>query len=461
MPKVTRQFKFATSEQQAVFDDMTSPAILVCGAWGSGKTEVALQKVLYIAAMDPGASVLCCGWLRPTAQRLFKLFVDGEGANPAVCPRDWIVGEPNKADMHVKVRSSNGRPVSVQFSGLKPGELDITRIQGTQFSFVLVEEATQIREARLVAELETRSGRVPGAKFYQFMLLCNAEAPGHWLHQRFYERKGGKPGDRLIELPTIPEHLGILPGHYYRRLEALTGMLAARYRDNKWVGFEGLVYPYDPREQLIHHKDDAYYNVDGLLVVRDCDLVTWPCVQSADIGYDHPTVYQWWRVSPDDRWFLQREVYMSGRAMSVHAKTVLDECKRLGVPPYCYHDPSAALAVQEWQNMGITCTPAVNDRIAGQRAVVELFPHAIDAAGTQMSPCRIYFCDDALVEQDIAQAHAGKPMCTVDEFGTYVWATGTREDMCKKDDDGMDAMRYAVASGRPRVPNLGVCEWQS
>jgi hypothetical protein len=329
---------------------------------------------------------------------------------------------------------------------LKPGESDITRIQGTQFSFVVVEEATQIRDAKLLEELETRSGRVPGAKFYQFLLLCNADAPGHWLHQRFYEGKSAKPGDRLVELPTIPEARNILPASYYRRLESLTGMLALRYRDNRWVGFEGLVYPYDPRVQLLRRRGDHYVDGNDMMVVDVVSLQSWPCVQAADIGYDHPTVYHWWRVSPDDRWYLQREIHMSGRAMSVHAQTILAECKRLGVKPICYHDPSAALAVQEWQRVGIECRPAFNDRIAGQRAVVELFPHAIDAAGEQLSPCRVYFCDDALVEADQARKHAGKPVSTVDEFGTYVWISTGREDMCKTNDDGMDTMRYAVTA---------------
>jgi hypothetical protein len=111
------------------------------------------------------------------------------------------------------------------------------------------------------------------------------------------------------------------------------------------------------------------------------------------------------------------------------------------------------LAVQEWQQAGIVCLPAVNDRIAGQRAVLELFPHAVDAAGEVTSPCRLYFCDDAVVEIDQQRRHAGKPTSTVDEFGTYVWASGNREDMCKTNDDGMDAMRYAVASSVNQGPS--------
>ena len=444
---VKRVFRFATRQQQDVFSDKTAPALLACGAWGSGKTEVMLQKFLAVACQDPGCVPLLAGWLRPTAQRLFKLFVEGEGCNPPVCPPDWISGEPNKSDLVVKVRTPAGHVVPFQFSGLKPGESDISRIHGTQYSIVGIEEATQIREAGLLEELETRSGRVPGASIYQFLLLCNANAPGHWLYQRFYEGKGGKPGDRLIELPTLPEAAGILPGNFYRRLESLTGMLALRYRNNKWVGFEGLVYPYDPRRQLLRRTNDHYVDGEGVTICSVQDLQSWSCVQGADIGYDHPTVYQWWRVSPDDRWFLQREVYMSGRAMSVHGRQILAESQRLGVQPDCYHDPSAALAVQEWESMGINCRPAVNDRIAGQRAVLELYPHALDAAGEVMSPCRLFYCEDALVEVDQARKYAGLPTCTPDEEGTYVWASGNREDMCKDKDDGEDAKRYTVMGG--------------
>jgi hypothetical protein len=52
---VTRTFRFATTQQQDVFDDYKSPAVLACGAWGSGKTEVALQKAL--APADSAAAI--------------------------------------------------------------------------------------------------------------------------------------------------------------------------------------------------------------------------------------------------------------------------------------------------------------------------------------------------------------------------------------------------------------------
>ena len=441
--RVTRVFKCASAGQLDAIKDLTSPALLLCGAWGSGKTEIALRKALKVACLDPGNVPLLAGWLRPTAERLFKLFVEGEGRNPPICPTDWIAGEPNKSNLTVRVRVPGGWTVPFQFSGLKPGESDISRIHGTQFSTVTIEEATQIQDAGLLEELETRSGRVPGAKVYQFLLLCNANAPGHWLYQRFYEHKGGKPGDRLIELPMIPERLGILPEITYRRIEALTGLFALRYRDNKWVGFEGLVYPYDPRKQLLRRDGDCYRDADGTLICTVEQLQNMQCVQGADIGYDHPTVYQWWRVSADDRWFLQRELYMSGRAMSVHGRQILEESQRLGVQPLCFHDPSAALAVQEWQAMGIGCIPAENDVDAGIHAVHELYPHALDAAGETMSPCRLYYCEDALIELDQARKYAKKPTCTPDEEGTYIYASGSKDKPVKDKDDGQDAKRYA------------------
>jgi hypothetical protein len=435
-----------------VLKDITSPALLACGVWGSGKTDVALHKILHIGQQDPGMVALGAGWLRATAQRLFKLFVEGEGLVPPVCPPDWIDGEPNKADMTVRVKFPAGHVCQVHFSGLKPGESDISRMPGSQFSFVIVEEATQIRDELAIEELETRAGRVPGAKVYQFLLLCNANAPGHWLYRRFYERKSGKPGDRLIELPTIPESAGILPSGYYRRLESLTGMLRQRYVLNRWVAYEGLVYPYDPRMQLLERRGEDYVDASGAVVCTVKDLSSWRCAQAADAGIDHPWVHQWWRVSPDDKWILQRESYISGRPATWHEAVARQTCEALGVPLDLTHDPAAALAFAEYAGRGWRLTPAVNDRKAGQQAVYELFPHALDAEAEIFSQCRIYFCADALIEIDRARERAKLPTCTAGEFGTYVWATGTKEDMVKTLDDGMDAMRYGIATARYSVP---------
>jgi phage terminase large subunit len=54
---------------------------------------------------------------------------------------------------------------------------------------------------------------------------------------------------------------------------------------------------------------------------------------------------------------------------------------------------------------------------------------------------RVFFMADALVERDEELANAGRPTCTIEEFGVYQWDPVL--DMPKdKDNHGMDTGRY-------------------
>jgi phage terminase large subunit len=73
---------------------------------------------------------------------------------------------------------------------------------------------------------------------------------------------------------------------------------------------------------------------------------------------------------------------------------------------------------------------------------------------------RLFIVRDALVERDPALVEAGLPAGTIEEITGYVWATGpdgkpAKEEPEKKNDHGMDALRYMVAQldigGRPMV----------
>ena len=72
---------------------------------------------------------------------------------------------------------------------------------------------------------------------------------------------------------------------------------------------------------------------------------------------------------------------------------------------------------------------------------------------------RLFVMRDAGIERDETLADARKPMSTYEEIIGYVWDTGagkaTKEQPLKKDDHGMDALRYLVSDldggSKPRV----------
>ena len=71
---------------------------------------------------------------------------------------------------------------------------------------------------------------------------------------------------------------------------------------------------------------------------------------------------------------------------------------------------------------------------------------------------RLFIMRDSLVDIDRSLLEKHRPTCTADEFDSYVWDTSSNrkigEEPLKKNDHGMDALRYLVAhvdqAGRKR-----------
>ncbi len=63
---------------------------------------------------------------------------------------------------------------------------------------------------------------------------------------------------------------------------------------------------------------------------------------------------------------------------------------------------------------------------------------------------RLYIMRGALVERDDTLEMSHRPVCTEQEFDSYVWPKGAdgrslKEAPVKEHDHGLDALRYAVA----------------
>lgn len=58
---------------------------------------------------------------------------------------------------------------------------------------------------------------------------------------------------------------------------------------------------------------------------------------------------------------------------------------------------------------------------------------------------RIYILRDSLSERDPELDEAKRPCSTEDEISGYVWSDKGKDEPVKKDDHGMDAMRYITA----------------
>jgi len=438
------------TDAQREFINDCSDRVLFCGPWGSAKTEAGLRKaIVWLGAL----SGLRVRWLRSYANEArtiaMPLFL-------ARVPPSWVK-DVNRQDGTVTLLPPTGVETQMRFGGLKPSETGQNPWGGTEYGLTIMDEANKFGDLAVLEEMILRSARQPGVACNQVAFLANADAPSHWLHRWFYEGKGPQPDDstlprltyRLIEGGTIPRSAGLLPASYYSMLASLSGVHRQRFVLNQWVAHEGLVYPYDPRVQLLYRTATGYADAGGREIITHETLAQLRYVLSVDFGFDHPFSASWWRVSSGDAWYHQRQVYMTRRTVREHAKQMHEVHQALGLPEppvaVCDHDAEDCATLRE---NSIRTVPAYKDRRRGQQAVYEKFPHAdpTDPAGERLTPCRIYFLADALVELDHSREVAKLPTCTTDELGGYVWATGAREDMVKVNDDGCDEMRYAITA---------------
>jgi hypothetical protein len=162
-----------------------------------------------------------------------------------------------------------------------------------------------------------------------------------------------------------------------------------------------------------------------------------------DFGYRNPFVCQWWAVSPDDIYYMYREIYYTHRLVSEHAKEIARWSEGEDIEDtWADHDAEdrATLEVN-----GIYTRPAIKDVSPGIQETYSRL--AVDEDGK----AGIYFFKNALVEVDPLLEAEERPFCTIDEIQGYSWRKAgpgrpPKEEPNKEDDHGMDALRYFVYS---------------
>lgn len=431
--RAERHFTWKNEPQREVMGD-DSPNLLFHGPWGSGKTHIGALKAYAVGSAWPNNKIALVRKKRVDLEAtLWKKFVD------EVLPQSVVVAS-NDSKLYRKIRNGT------EFFGFGLDSTgQVNKLASLEFGMIVVEEAKEITEDDFDEKL-IRCLRWLGVPFHQILLMTNPDSPNHWLYRRFFMEDNDDYNQ--IQAEILPD----LPASYYKRLDQLRGIFLLRYRDGKWVAFEGLVYPFDPTKHLL--TKEAFKARTGFDEIPE----DWKRVLVVDFGFDHPFVCQWWAISPDDIWYLYRQMYHTNRIVSVHAKEILKYSTEDGIlkpRAICDHDAEGAATLR---SEGILTVRAKKSRLAGQQEVYKKFEND-----------QIFFLYDSLVEMDQRLFMQRKPYKTEDEFPTYTWANRkTKEDMIKADDHGMDAMRYAiytllksilkvvVSSSRKTMEQLGI-----
>jgi len=400
--------------------------VVIEGPAGTGKTRGVLEKIHLLAEKYPESRHLL---LRKTRESLTdSVLVTFENE---VLPAGHSSMSGAARNNRHSYQYANGSEVVV-------GGLDkSSRVMSSQYDTVSVFEATEISEGDWEqVTTRARNGVMP---YQQCICDCNPDAPTHWINKRADAGKMKRLPSRHTENPRLWNGTGwTAQGKaYMARLAMLTSVRRARLLEGKWAAAEGQVY---------ETWDDTRHLIDRMPVPAD-----WRRIRVIDFGYTNPFVCQWWAIDGDGRMYLYRELYQTRALVSDMAKRIIELSQGEQIEATIADHDAEDRATLERE--GIYSLPAAKAVAPGIEAVQARLRVAGDGKP------RLFVLRDSLVERDQRLAESKKPVCTSQEFASYVWVKSAdgrpvKEQPVKIDDHGMDAMRYGVAfvDGLERVP---------
>lgn len=277
--------------------------------------------------------------------------------------------------------------------------------------------------------LTTRAtGRAGNAPISFVLGDCNPAGSNHWILNKSsikllksFHRDNPSLFDDNGEITAQGEKtLGILRN--------LSGVRFDRLYGGKWVNAEGAIYS---------DYDTSIHLIDRFEIPQD-----WIRIRVIDFGFTNPFVCQWYAIDNDGRLFRYREIYRTQLLVEDAAVEIIRLSEGENIyATICDWDAEDRATLHR---RGIETIAAFKGVKLGIQAVQSRLRLAGDGKP------RLFLLKDSLVTVDKELLNAHKPTCTEDEIESYVWAKSTngeinKEEPVKKDDHGLDALRYAVA----------------
>lgn len=403
--------------------DCRDPAVVIDGPVYTGKTMSVLYKGVVFADRYPRCRVLLARLTRKSLTESVLVTLE-EKILPT---QTGIVYHGGDRERRTYYEFPNGSVIVC--GGMDPGGGVNNRasIMSTEWDMILLFESTEFTEDQ-IQKLRTRlrNGKAP---YQQIVMDCNPGPPTHHLIQAanagHYTRCVSRHRDNPRVWDEDKQDWTDEGRRYMLVLDNLTGHRRARLRDGLWAAAEGGVYP---------EWDAAMHLIDPFPIPQD-----WKRYRSIDFGYTNPFVCGWFAEDPDGRLYLYRELYMSKRLVTDHAKVIKQYDEKVDMTVADHDAEDRATLDRE----GIGTVPARKEIIPGIQAVAERLRPAGDGRP------RLFIFRDCLIERDPVMSEAKKPGCASEEIEGYLWKKSPdgkpiKEEPNGIDDHGMDMLRYMV-----------------
>lgn len=275
------QSKFELTEKQAKFiRNCNHRWNVATGAVRSGKSYL---QVVYLAPMR---------LLERKEKRGLKVFLGATRANierNILEPMRDIYGESMVSDINSRnfAKVFGMRVYCIGADNVR----QVAKIRGSEISYCLVDEATDINES-VFNMLKSRLS----LPYSVCDITTNPESPSHWFHRFLESRDSGV--DIYEETYTIYDN-PFLPKEFVRALEAeyAGSVWYDRYILGRWTLAEGLIY--GNFQRALYDEPEESLNVSEYAI-------------SIDYGTLNPFAVMLW-AKCGDTWYCPRVLYHSGR----------------------------------------------------------------------------------------------------------------------------------------------------
>lgn len=246
-------------------------------------------------------------------------------------------------------------------------ERDIDKYLGLEYDIIVIEEATQISETKMLkirGSLRTsKAGWRP-----RIYMTTNADGIGLvWFKKMFIEpfRAKKEKLTRFLDVNNIDNPY--VNDEYKMWLASLTGSLGKAWGKGDWDAFAGMAFPQWDRDRH---------------VIKPFEIPNhWVKWRASDWGYSSPFCTLWLTKNPDTRrLYVYREAYMRELTDKQQARMIMDLTPPNEVIQIHYGDPSSYwvrhnkdghiyTSADQYREEGVILTPADNDRINGLRRI--------------------------------------------------------------------------------------------